>query len=42
MKNLIMLVTFVGFLILGASCEYHVWKDCRQDHGRLFCMRVLG
>lgn len=43
------ILKFIGVLVLAfvivagaVSCGVSVWRDCRTEHGVLYCMKVLG
>lgn len=35
-------VVMFGLVAWGISAEIGLWRECRTDHGFLYCARVLG
>jgi hypothetical protein len=36
-------IALVFLMMAGlVACEVKLWRDCRQDHSVLYCMRTLG
>jgi predicted negative regulator of RcsB-dependent stress response len=39
--QLIIAIVVLGLIALPVSCEYKVWKECRQTNSYYYCVRVL-